>query len=167
MDTNGKYMNKNFCDYETSLRLKNLGFDEKTIGRYYEWKDKKRIPDFNLPLYNHSSLFRDKELIIENRYETKNENGYIETHSQMGFVDWNSKKDGIYNIYSAPLYQQVTDWLREQHRLNITINIEFYDSWCYGFINEDWKLSGKGYKPTLERLIDYCLTILENQIKPQ
>ena len=108
--------------FELAKVLKEKGFDKETKSRYYEWKDKSRMPDFNLPFYKNS--IRDKQLVSEFKYTTTDEIGFSESHVQVTFSNWNNKGDAIYNLYSAPSIAEVIIWLYEKHDIWIEVSYD-------------------------------------------
>ena len=96
--------------------------------------------------------------------------------SQDGLREYSDIRE-FENMLNAPTYQQVEDWLRENH--NIEIQIDNYhnktDNWCYRLLNivltEDYNLDYESnhddiYFPTYyqakEKAIEH---ILKNYIK--
>lgn len=94
MDTNGNYIQNQFCSYEIALKLKELGFDEECLCTYgIENKSFQRNPSNNMA---------GEE--IEEPYTWKNSL----IHQ---------------SVMTAPLWQQVIDWFREKKNLNIEIRL--------------------------------------------
>ena len=112
-------MEKEFIEYEQSLALKELGFEEPCIAFYF--------------------LNREEQSEYESKYKlNKEELIYAE---EGGFwYNSNSEEDRI----SAPLYQQVFRWFREKYNLRGFIgfrpNVKQFDCHVY-----DMSLSGKEY----------------------
>ena len=78
-------INEQFCNYEISKKLKDLGFNEECFASY-------NLIDKNFNLYD-------------------------------TYANWNISFNTLSSKYcSAPLWQQVIDWLREKQ--NIYINVE-------------------------------------------
>lgn len=130
---------KTIVNFETAKLLKKKGFDKNTISRYYEWKNKSRMPDFSLPFYKNSMLFKDKELVSSVSYNTKNEDGYTENHKQVSCINWNNKSDAIYNVYSAPTIVEVVMWLYEKHEIWVDVSLSQFSkpnnlSWMYSIV---------------------------------
>jgi hypothetical protein len=88
-------MKKQFCTYEISLKLKELGFDEKCMATYMLHA----CGDVNPFEYNLD-------------YATK-----VQLHH--GLCSKNS--DYINDWIAAPLWQQVIDWFRDVHNLEINV----------------------------------------------
>ena len=107
-------MNKQFVTYEIALKLKELGFNEKCLASYYTDDErnygKGDIYDCRRKLSSSIDFDPFKEE-FDNFYINSNETYYV----------------------SAPLWQQVIDWLREKYNLCIEIQcpqreFDFY-SW--------------------------------------
>jgi len=101
-------MKKLFVPFNIAKKLKDLGFDEDSMG-YYN-------PDGSLHLID-SAAFH---------------------------YDGISKNSGYQDIIAAPLWQQVTAWLRNEKKINVFIgfrpNAKKWDSHYY-----DMNLNGKEY----------------------
>ena len=86
-------MNEQFCNYEISKKLKELGFEDECLGFYSKHNQ------FHLISY--------------------------------GIVSYNNTHDSIciHPLYkldcAAPLWQQVIDWLREKHDIDVEIHSKF------------------------------------------
>ena len=107
MDTNGNYIQKQFCSYEIALALKELGFDEPCIARFNS--------DGNFIILRQTAT-SDMSLVstIKNSEDITLFIGDVVTP------------------ICAPLWQQVVDWFRETH--GIHIDLDFGIGWGYGFI---------------------------------
>lgn len=111
-------MKKQFVTYEIALKLKELGFDEGCLmywSKYYS-------PYFGGTKSNETPILVDFE---EKLYE--------------------QRKELPRKYYSAPLWQQVIDWLREEHNILITEDYDMFPShrrWvckckCYKFLYDN------------------------------
>ena len=105
-------MKKQFVTYEIALKLKELGFDEECLAWFDENKEIQIAPD------------------VYKKWTSK------------PLTNLNIIK--VFNIdcITAPLYQQVTDWIREKHNIHIEIELtdntmQFYYQYCtYNYIWE-------------------------------
>lgn len=86
-------MENNFIEYQEALELKELGFDEPCLA-----------------IFNKEGKLRQSEKNIHNL--------------SVGRYDFPiyDKKSIHYEGIRAPLYQQVIDFFREEHKLHITID---------------------------------------------
>ena len=110
MDTNGNYIQNQFCSYEIALKLKELGFDEKCVASYYTYD----IKNFSKGKYDYRGKFE---------FDYSTEDQYIVNSNETYYV-------------SAPLWQQTITWIENVY--NITIEISrnkyfdtFMKSWAY------------------------------------
>ena len=145
-------MEKEFVSYSIALKLKELGFDEKCLGFYYqaietEWFDFRSGGNIR---------FNEGNPIILN-YSGK-----------IGL-----ERDEIY-LCKAPLYQQTFCWFREKH--NYSGEVYYYDSSDFGkwyFDIEPLKPDGERYTTSIkegfntyseaqEKLIEKLIEIVEN-----
>ena len=145
-------MEKEFVSYIMALKLKELGFDEKCLGFYYqaietEWFDFRS---------GGNVIFNEGNPIILN-YSGK-----------IGL-----ERDEIY-LCKAPLYQQTLYWFREKH--NYSGEVYYYDSSDFGkwhFDIEPLKLDGERYTTPVkegfnthqeaqEKLIEKLIEIVKN-----
>ena len=79
-------MKEQFCNYEISLKLKELGFDESCICKYNSYGVLKHtIASTNPDIDDESSIFKYDDRL------------------------------------SAPLYQQIIDYFREEYKLHLSI----------------------------------------------
>ena len=105
MDTNGNYIQNQFCSYKIALKLKELGFNEKCLASYYTDDErnygKGDIYDCRRKLSSSIDFDPFKEE-FDNFYINSNETYYV----------------------SAPLWQQVIDWFKEKHNMYIEITYE-------------------------------------------
>ena len=102
-------MNKVFVSYELALKLKEKGFNEPCFG---SWLSYAFFPD----------------------------DYYLDLEQGMNFdFEDNTNHNCLGNACSAPLYQQLTDWLREKHDIHIHISRLYcyidnkprtFDGWC-------------------------------------
>ena len=102
-------MKKQFVTYEIALKLKELGFDEECLA-YYDIK----------------MLFPVEQPLPDEFNTTKTNNIYY--NNDFHYTSIKLEDD----IIIAPLYQQVTDWIREKY--GIHIDLDFGLGWGYGFI---------------------------------
>ena len=86
-------MQKEFGDYEIALMLKKSGFNEKCFGHYNKHSNRDTFYD--------NGAIVGGDLIIR------------------WFQDHNFETEGDDLICSAPLWQQVIDWFRETHKLDV------------------------------------------------
>ena len=83
------YIKNQFATYEIALKLKELGFDEPCLGCYYD-----------------DIVNKEKGILHIEYIDFKDSIIHTEEHS--------------YSISClAPLWQQVIDWFREEHKLDI------------------------------------------------
>ena len=82
-------MEKEFIPYEQALKLKELGFDNPCFATYEKLNDDILIQDATRPFVNTNSFLSPLE----------DQEGYVEQ-------------------CTAPLYQQVFRWFRENHNLD-------------------------------------------------
>ena len=86
-------MKEQFVTYEIALKLKELGFDEKCVASYYTYD----IKNFSKGKYDYRGKFE---------FDYSTEDQYIVNSNETYYV-------------SAPLWQQVIDWFREKHKIDI------------------------------------------------
>ena len=86
-------MNEQFCNYEISKKLKDLGFNEECLAVFYQEKFM---------------------------------NGHVEPYvwNLINSIKTNSDCNSV-DIVTAPLWQQVIDWLREKHNISVEPNFSF------------------------------------------
>ena len=128
MDINRNYIQNQFCSYEIALKLKELGFDEKCVASYYTYD----IKNFSKGKYDYRGKFE---------FDYSTEDQYIVNSNETYYV-------------SAPLWQQVVDWLETKgYYINITrvfqwspLPIEFL-GWCIyiGIENPEEQLECNSY----------------------
>jgi len=122
-------MEKLFCSYELSVKLKNIGFAEPCFAKYF-------YPE-----------------VPENRFRFNTEGSP---------KDYNTENYG--RFVSAPLYQQVVDWLRENHDLNIGLTyfkIGTVSYWEYRIHYKDIYGQGGEYYHALNKAIEEALTLIK------
>lgn len=103
-------MKKLFAPYEIAIQLKEKGFDEPCIAEYV-----------NGFLMNHM------QFTVEEEDRDSDWSTYTNSHT-----NWTRTKDRV--VCSAPLYQQVVEWLREKHNKVIEVSLYYKDSkdsWTY------------------------------------
>jgi len=128
-------MNHLFVTYEIALKLKELGFNEPCVTTFF----KKELVAMNHRIGN---LYFDK------------------LNSEM--VDSYTLK---HHSCNAPMHQQVTDWLREKHNINIISPtlLMYSNNWICRAISLDTKEeiniggSGENYYDALNRAIEEVL----------
>ena len=99
MDTNGNYIQNQFCSYEIALKLKNIGFDEECFG-YFRNHDKFLCLGVDTIVQRDSTLAplwqnvidwlfdKYKFIVIERRDYYRNYNGwYYEILKQENEID--------------------------------------------------------------------------------
>lgn len=109
-----------FVSYEIAKKLKDQGYNEPSLMVYYgEGKGQAETGQPKDKMYLPSGFGKVKNTDLKN-----------------------FSKEGIYNQgqVTAPLYQQVVDWFREEH--GVHINVKWYDyavtscnGWYYNFNN--------------------------------
>jgi len=142
-------MKNQFVTYEIALKLKELGFNERCMAEY--------------SVYNQKQCSQNDP---DFRFNTDEDLGII-------FQDSNIYPDTI----SAPLWQQVIDWFREKHDVNIIIAknskeiIEYVKSkdysidissrlFCWYFIDHDPKGNTSTYSEAREQAILKAIELL-------
>jgi hypothetical protein len=95
-----------FVTYDIAKSLKDLGFNEKCFGYFNEKK----------------SFFHHEH---PQAFYTRNDS--VESYCTNIF----SKRVTRANACQAPLWQQVTDWLRIEHKININFDFVGIDSCSY------------------------------------
>ena len=110
MDTNGNYIQNQFCSYEIALKLKELGFgmdDYLQLPFYYD-------KEGNLHLM---------EVCVSKKHNPSpnhlGANTIDDFDAKLSWVD-----NSLDEIYLAPLYQQVIDWFREKHKYSVSIHVD-------------------------------------------
>ena len=98
-------MKNQFVTYEIALKLKELGFDEKCVASYYTYD----IKNFSKGKYDYRGKFE---------FDYSTEDQYIVNSNETYYV-------------SAPLWGQVTDWLREEHNINLYLPKSVYGGYVY------------------------------------
>lgn len=68
---------------------------------------------------------------------------------------------------TSPIHQQVTDWLREKHKMCIVV-MRNYDGWCYGIIdfkhgNKHLEINGENLE--IETFYEALTTAIEHALK--
>lgn len=88
MDTNGNYIQNQFCSYEIALKLKELGFDEECLVTIHS-KTKDIIPIYGVYKEN-----------------PKHTDFWIKAPLWQQVIDWFRKKHDIY-IYIKPVFDNL------------------------------------------------------------
>ena len=95
---------KNYCDYDTCVALKELGYNQYTSLRSYAGKGGVRLWDFDgEPNYKEGEL-----IALSDMYDVPS--------------------DG--NEVAAPLLYEAQKWLREEKNIIILVDIDY--AWYYG-----------------------------------
>jgi hypothetical protein len=155
---------KNFVNYELAFKLKELGFNEECFGYYTPIKNWmiSTNPKFNSephfigPNWSHSNMtfyFMYKSNSFGDRTETV----------------CNSKFTKAIKNIAVPLYQQVTEWLRNEHNFHIELFNSSYGNWCVTKIVEvkgggEIQIHGEyfdDYYKALEKGIIECLNLIK------
>ena len=97
---------KNFVTYDIALDLKLFGFNDKCFAYFNE----KKI----FSLHEHANAFYTR-------------NDSVESYCTNVFC----KRVTRVNACQAPLWQQVIDWLRNEHKININIEFVGIDKCAY------------------------------------
>jgi hypothetical protein len=71
------------------------------------------------------------------------------------------------NSIDAPLYQQILDWFREKHRIDIDISCDYErETWWFGFrkkgcaYNKDYSMKFKSYYEALDKAIEESFKLI-------
>ena len=99
-------MNEKFCTKDISLKLKELGFDDKCFG-YYNECGKFKLSEVisgsdDLPFY------------------------YKNSKAEVWLASIFTSKSKRKMVCCAPLWQDAIDWLREKHQLHVEIQSPDY-----------------------------------------
>ena len=130
-------MNKEFVTYEQALALKELGFDEPCISYY-----------FSDSIFNDAAEEDDTLHPGDPRF-------YSDTNTSLSAY---TKDELKYNSVSAPLYQQVFRWLRNQYATCWYIQSE-YPAFYGLFIHNGTDYDHTVYD-TYEEAESACLDVL-------
>jgi hypothetical protein len=95
-------MEKEFIPYEQALELKELGFDEPLLGRFYT-KPKCKMFGIDEKGRHYPIKNTPKKLYILGEHFVLNDD----------------------NVTIAPLYQQVFKWFRKKHDIDFSINTTY------------------------------------------
>lgn len=82
---------------------------------------------------------------------------YMDT-SYVEFIDWNEKYKNIDGFCSAPLWQQVIDWLREKHIAIVELPFTNRYGVAHKFKGAEESTFLGGY--TKEKAIEHALTLI-------
>jgi hypothetical protein len=128
-------MEKEFIPYEQALELKELGFNEECLNKFYTKPNSKMfcIDEKGRP------------------YSIKNTSNMLYTIGEHYVL-----KDD--NVIIAPLYQQAFRWFREKYQLHFPIMVQHGGTWYFE------KFSTKGFK-TYEEAELACLKKLIETVK--
>lgn len=91
-------MKEQFCSYEISLKLKELGFDEGCLAKYCRYN-----PNDEIEIFSQTQNFFK---------------GYFEVCFNRDY----KKEEKI----AAPLWQQAIDWFRKEYDLHIVLTVNPY-----------------------------------------
>lgn len=120
-------MQKQFVTYDIAVSLKEKGFKEKCIAWYYNPKG--NDPDLFLVEYNqaedNNSVFLDPE-----------------DKKMKGVGNWKDICEERKYSCSAPLWQQVIEWIWDKYSLNITIKNGY--GWEYAISDSTDVICGDG-----------------------
>lgn len=113
---------QNFCNYNLSKQLKEIGFDEHCIAAYMKtWSGESYMLEEN-PLKLDDRI---KHEPLATFYETLGSLTKTDSLISYNFNESIENVDGegneYYEIYSAPLYQQVISWFETNHNLEIMV----------------------------------------------
>lgn len=132
-----------FVPYEIALKLKEKGFDEPCLAEYID-----------------DEVFTLHRQFI-NEHPTKDESFITHTNTKPNWIKEHFK-------CSAPLYQQVIDWLREKHNEVILIipdkSRTYWDYMLTSMQDKGWMMSTnnlKEYYKTLDKAIIQALEFIK------
>lgn len=112
-------MKEQFCTYEISKALKELGFDEECLAIYYKDDDSRKL------------LFS-----IAEKYSSNPEVAKHQARDCIRQINFNKGW-----AIKAPLWQQAIDFLRENYDLHIRIDL-FKKGWTWNWTNlGEWNFS--------------------------
>ena len=94
-------MKKQFCNYDISLKLKNLGFDEPCFKIY---KDEDYLEDFYILDHRNRPVYSSFEATTNTAIDEE-------------FITWSVPEEYDSVWCAAPLFQQVIDWLFSKNLL--------------------------------------------------
>ena len=134
--------NKDYCDYETCVALKELGYNQYTYLRSYAGKGGVRLWDFDgEPNYKEGEL-----IALSDMYDIP--------------------RDG--NEVAAPSFYEAQKWLREVKKLHITIHSQSQESWQYRITKPHQKLEDglhgedfSSYEDALNHAIKECIKYVD------
>ena len=108
-------MKNEFVTYEITVKLKELGFDEPCFGYYTPMKPWMIEPtNINFTIHFHGPNWANSDNTMYFMYLQNSFGDRSCTIKNSEFTK------AIYNI-AVPLWQQVIDWLREEHDLEIEL----------------------------------------------
>jgi len=137
-------MEKEFVTYEQALALKELGFDEPCLNKFYTKPNSK--------MFGVDEKGRD--------YPIKNIAKRLYTIGKHFVL-----KDN--NVIIAPLKQQVFRWFREKYNLIYNIDHSLRYAWSYKIyvIDFDWVNEFKTYEEAEDACIDKLIEIVKQNNK--
>lgn len=141
-------MENQFCNYEISLALKELGFDEKCLAYHTS------------PNQNEIYLDKDGEktrfcLLSEKISGELTGHGSVRNSLFQWLLDNDKTYGELYTLahsVTVPLYQQAIDWFRIKHNIHLDIySIGYADSSIPDYTCDIWdNRDGKGiYVPSI------------------
>lgn len=143
-------MTKQFIPYEIAWKLKEIGFTEPCIGWWYN------------PTGNDPDLF-----LVEGR-EAEDNNSVVldpDREDMKDVVNWEQICESKKLSCSAPLWQQIIDWFREKHSIDILIEpagvANMYSVFVKNWIYENEKDRAMyTYPEARQAAIEYALTLI-------
>lgn len=100
-------MKEQFCSYEISLKLKELGFDEECLGLFKEDKS-----------FFFCDVFAFRESYTESEFK---DNLCCDLYYKNSII--------LDNLVSAPIWQQAEQWFRDTHNYHIAV-YRLNNKWC-------------------------------------
>lgn len=157
-------MKEQFCDYNISLRLKELGFDEPCLAYYTTGTDVTLDKDGNPTNFVLLSAKLRGELVGH---------GSVKNSLFKWLLEHDRTSGELYTLsrsITAPLWQQAIDWFREKHGMIISPAYDHirgngnYLIWFYNVKMKRadlWDLEYKSYEEAREQSIIKAIEILE------
>ena len=108
-------MKEQFVTYEIALKLKELGFDEKCFGYYRPMKEwMMEGTKFNFERHFHGCNWANPNNTMYFMYV---QNSFGDREASVKNSEFTKAIENI----AVPLWQQVIDWLREKHDIELSI----------------------------------------------
>lgn len=108
MNTENKNVTESlFVPYEIAVKLKEVGFDEPCFNYYHNDNDDSNDKSFYLFEFMHTFGIKNSERVTNQGFE---------------------------NTISAPMYQQIVDWLSEKFNIDVLLDITYDNkngNWYY------------------------------------